>query len=163
MAYDLEIQTPKGRIGLNLQYLSSTLMDTVLNAWVQQPDGTWKYMGYLAFGGLIDVAGAPDAFIAKMLVMEGLATTADATAAKAWIGSRSQEVALPTIVAWLKRFIRDELVAFLNRIIGVTPGQPAPTPGPAPSIPFASSEHALRTAFKALPFQVNPTTGEISL
>lgn len=162
MAYDIEIPTPKGRIGLNLQYLSSTLMDTVLNAWVQQSDGTWKYMGYLAFGGVVNVSGTPDLIVARMLEMEGIATTADATAAKAWIGSRTQEVALNTIKAWILRVFKTELVAFLNRIIGVVPGQPAPGPAPGPS-PFASSEHALRTAIKALPFQVNPTTGEISL
>lgn len=161
MAYDIEIPTPRGRIGLNLQYLSSTLMDTVLNAWVQQPDGSWKYMGYLAFGGVANASGSPEAILGKILEAEGVASQADSTTVRAWLSSRSQELALNTIIAWLKRVLKPELIAFLNRIIGVTPGQPA-NPGPEPTGPFVSAEHALRAAFKALPYAVNPTTSEIS-
>lgn len=161
MAYDIEIPTPRGRIGLNLQYLSSTLMDSVLNAWVQQSDGTWKYMGYCAFGGAVNVSGTPELILARMLEQEGLATAADTNTVKAWLGSRTQEAALNTIIAWIKRVIGTELVAFLNRIIGVVPGQ-APT-APTTSQSFVSAEHALRTAFKSLAYKVDPVTSEISL
>jgi hypothetical protein len=161
MAYDLEIPTPKGRIGLNLVYLSSTLMDTVINAYVQQSDGTWKYMGYLAVGGVVNVSGTPDLILARMLEQEGVATTADVNTVRAWLGSRTQEAALNTIIAWIKRVIGTELIAFLNRVIGVTPGQ-SPT-APAASQPFGSAEHALRTALKSLAYKVDPVTSEVSL
>lgn len=161
MAYDIEIPTPRGRIGLNLQYLSSTLMDTVINAYVQQSDGTWKYMGFLALGGAVNVSGTPDLILARMLEQEGIATTADANTVRAWLGSRTQEVALNTIIGWIKRVLGAEIVAFLNRVIGVTPGQ-VPT-APTTAQPFASAEHALRTALKSLGYKVDPVTSEVSL
>lgn len=152
MAYDIEIPTPRGRIGLNIGFNG---LDTVIMGYLQQSDGTWKY------GGMIPVAegetsGRPDAVLAECLRDEGIAGDV-----ATWIANTSQEDAMKVIRRWLSPLSLSRIVAFVNRLIGVI-ANPNPNPTPPPTSTFATSEHALRATVKSLIWTVNPTTSEVS-
>lgn len=157
MAYDIEIQTPRGRIGFNILFHTgpSTM---VLHGFV---DGVNK--------GTISLAGEEQSGTAQVILLECLKDegiipqTGNDGDLAAWLASTPQEQAVVPILRWLYRGAIATWVAFANRIIGVTPNpNPTPAPGPTPSTFFVNSEHALRGAAKSLIWSVNQTTSEVS-
>lgn len=159
MAYDVEISTPRGRIGFNAGY-NGGAADTVIMGYLQNSDGTWTYKGLvpLAEG---ETSGTPVEVLRECLKDEGVFSLPTDQDALTWLAATSQEDALKIICRWLARMALAGWVAFANRIIGVVPN-PNPTPGPTPNQPFATPEHALRAAFKTAIWSVNATTSEVS-
>lgn len=164
MAYDVEIATPRGRIGLNVNYNDSTLKDTVILGYLQNADGTWTMKGYFSIGGSTNISGTPGVILANILEDEGVlpGPVTEAQAVK-WLSTQSKEAAQLVIVRWFIRVAREMYLIFLNRIIGIMPGTTAPPPALPGVDPFLTPEHAIRVSIKAIPYQVNPTTGEITI
>lgn len=164
MAYDREIVTPRGRIGLNVEYLESTLKDTVIKAFFQQPDGTWVYKGFVAVGGVSNISGTPAVILANILEDEDvLATPVSPIQAETWLVGQTKDAAQMVIIRWIVKNLSWALLTLLNKIIGVAGQTPPPATTDPNAGPFVSAEHAIRTAVKSLDFKVNPTTSEITL
>ncbi len=160
MAYDVEIQTPRGRIGFNVTYHTG-IQAIMLMAYLQQPDGTWLYKNMIDFAKG-EIGGTPNLVMLECLVEEGiLPTGSPQIEAAGWIARTPQEEALKVIIRWLVRNALAAWTAFANQILGVVVN-PNPAPGPAPVLTFQSSEHALRAAFKTVVWGVNPTTSEVT-
>ena len=139
MAYDIELQTPKGKLGLNFGY-STGAADMIVQGFV---DGVSK--------GIIsacEFSGPPGLVLLECLKDMGK-LPADATTASvtAYLAATPQEEAVKPIIAWFKRNALAGWVAFANRILGISATGPAPQPGGATF--FQSPEHGLRAGFKA--------------
>ena len=163
MAYDVEFATPRGRIGFNVGY-SQFAQNVVATAWVQQSDGSWKGVGIVGVAGDA-ITGAGDVVMLNCLIAEGILPAGSPYIEVAgWIARTPQEEVLKVLYRWLARAAIKAWAAFVNRALGVVPGAPLPEPGQVPAVQyFASSEHALRVAFKSAIWTVNPVTSEVSV
>lgn len=155
MAFDVQINTPRGNVGLNAVFQGG-INNLVVMGYLQQPDGTWQYKGLRGIAGG-EITGMPNTILRECFIDMGIvpAGSTELAAVEKLMGM-SQANALEIITRWLARSALSVWVSFINLMLGVTSTpQPAPPPGPEPVVPFQTAEHAFRASFKAALFEWN--------